>query len=84
MLRGDSAERVVARRAEWAEWREIEHWALLSEGGHCTAAHTDSHGLATWITVQEGLFGFAWMARPTDDQRAAWRNNTEQYDKGQP
>ena len=24
------------------------------------------------------------MSRPTDDQRAVWRNNTEQYDEGPP
>jgi hypothetical protein len=84
VLDGDSAERTVASREAWAEWREIEHWALLSEGGHCTAAHTDSHGLATWITIQEGLFGFAWMSRPTEEQLAAWMANEEHFDEGQP
>lgn len=79
----NSAERPVVSRKEWAEWREIEHWTLLSEGGHCTAAHMDSHGLATWITVQGGLFGFAWMSRPTPEQRQAWIEDTEHYDQGQ-
>ena len=73
----------MARGEEWAEWRDLENWALLSEGGHCTAPHMDSHGLATWITIQEGLFGFAWMSRPTSEQRTAWMGNTEHYDAGQ-
>lgn len=83
VLNGDRAERTVARGEEWAEWRDLEHWALLSEGGHCTAPHTDSHGLATWITVQEGLFGFAWMSCATNEQRTTWMGDTEHYDLGQ-
>lgn len=84
VLNGASAERAVAHRDEWAEWRDIEHWVLLSEGGHCTAAHMDSHGLATWITVQEGLFGFAWMSRPTEAQRTAWMTDPDHFDEDQP
>ncbi|KAK8851787.1 Lysine-specific demethylase 2B [Apiospora arundinis] len=80
---GNSAGRTVATREEWAEWRDIESWALLSEGGHCTAAHMDSHGLATWITIQEGHFGFAWMSRPTTEQRQDWMDDTEYYDREQ-
>ncbi|KAK8116327.1 hypothetical protein PG984_012829 [Apiospora sp. TS-2023a] len=76
----NSAGRTAATREEWAEWRDVEHWALLSEGGHCTAAHMDSHGLATWITIQEGHFGFAWMSRPTTEQRRDWMDDTEYYD----
>jgi hypothetical protein len=64
-----SAERPRGSAAEWAEWRDIERWALLSEGGYCTAPHTDSHGFATWITIQEGLFGFVWLSRPSPEQR---------------
>lgn len=26
----------------------------------------DSHGIATWIAIQEGLFVFAWKSRPTE------------------
>ncbi|KAK7994229.1 hypothetical protein PG991_015817 [Apiospora marii] len=80
---GTSAGRTVATREKWAEWRDIERWALLSEGGHCTAAHMDSHGLATWITIQEGHFGFAWMSRPTAKQRQDWMDDTEYYDQEQ-
>ncbi|KAK8029399.1 hypothetical protein PG993_010690 [Apiospora rasikravindrae] len=43
----------------------------------------DSHGLATWITIQEGQFGFAWMSRPTTEQRQAWMQDIEYYDQGQ-
>ncbi|KAK7972401.1 hypothetical protein PG988_006535 [Apiospora saccharicola] len=83
VLNGNSAERVVARREDWVLWREIESWSLLSEGGHCTAAHMDSHGLATWITVQEGDFGFAWLSRPTNEQREEWMSDPEHFDEGQ-
>lgn len=83
VLNRDSAERTVASRGDWAEWRDVEHWALLSEGGHCTAPHMDSHGLATWITLQAGLFGFMWMSRPTDQQRKEWMEDPEHYDERQ-
>ena len=83
VLNGDSAERTVARSEEWTRWRDVEQWALLSEGGHCTAPHMDSHGLATWITVQQGVFGFIWMSRPTDEQRITWMEDVGHYDDGQ-
>ncbi|KAH6697080.1 hypothetical protein F5X68DRAFT_238421 [Plectosphaerella plurivora] len=77
VLNGQSAERTKARRDDWDEWTSVEHWALMSEGGHCTAPHMDSHGLATWITVQEGLFGFVWMSRPTSLQREEWMRDPD-------
>lgn len=83
VLNADAAERAVASREDWAEWRDAEHWVLLSEGGHCTAPHIDSHGLATWITVQEGEFGFTWMSRPTDEQHTRWTEDPEHYDEEQ-
>ena len=83
VLNADGAERATTSRDDWLQWRDIEHWALLSEGGHCTAPHIDSHGLATWNTIQEGMFGFAWMSRPTDEQRTKWMEDTEYYDEGQ-
>ncbi|KAK2598210.1 hypothetical protein QQS21_005687 [Conoideocrella luteorostrata] len=83
ILNRDSAERTVATREEWAEWRDIERWALMSEGGHCTAPHMDSHGLATWITVQEGLFGFKWLSQPSQQQRNKWMEDPEQYNENQ-
>ncbi len=66
------AERGSATREQWNEWRDVLEWVLLSQGGHNTAPHTDSHGLATWITVQEGRFGFGWLSRPSAAERAAW------------
>jgi hypothetical protein len=58
VLNEDSAERVVANRKDLVEWRDIEQWVLLSEGGHYTVLHMDSHGLTTQITIQYSLFGF--------------------------
>jgi len=72
VLQGKRAERGMGSREQWNEWRDVLEWVLLSEGGHNTAPHTDSHGLATWISVQEGLFGFGWMSTPTDEERARW------------
>ncbi|VUC33276.1 unnamed protein product [Clonostachys rosea] len=83
VLNGHSAERAQVSREDWTEWRDIEHWALLSEGGHCTAPHMDSHGLATWITVQQGCFGFVWMSRPTREQCRQWMEDIDHYDHDQ-
>jgi hypothetical protein len=83
VLNGHSAERAQVSRDDWSEWKDIEYWALLSEGGHCTAPHMDGHGLATWITVQQGCFGFVWMSRPTRDQRREWMTDIEHYDDDQ-
>ncbi|KAK7225164.1 hypothetical protein V2G26_013167 [Clonostachys chloroleuca] len=83
VLNGYSAERVQVSRDDWLEWKDIEHWALLYEGGYCTAPHMDSHSLVTWITVQQGCFGFVWMLRPTGDQRREWMKDIEHYDDDQ-
>lgn len=72
VLMEGSAERVTASLQRWAEWKDVDKWALLSEGGHHTAPHMDSHGYATWITAQEGPIGFAWMSFPTEAEREAW------------
>ncbi|KAM0301552.1 hypothetical protein HYE67_006625 [Fusarium culmorum] len=42
---------------------------LLSEGGNHTPMHVDSHGLATFITVQQGEIGFGWIAHETPQDR---------------
>jgi len=83
VLMQHSAERTIATTEEWARWKDVEEWVLLAEGGHNTAPHTDSHGYATWITVQEGLFGFGWMSRPTDQERCAWMADPAHYTEGQ-
>ncbi|EFX03349.1 hypothetical protein CMQ_5399 [Grosmannia clavigera kw1407] len=72
VLNPDRAERDTATRTQWNEWRDVLEWVLLSQGGHNTSPHTDSHGLATWITVQEGLFGYGWLSRPTPEEREGW------------
>ncbi|CVL02888.1 uncharacterized protein FMAN_00313 [Fusarium mangiferae] len=41
-----------ARSAEdVGKWQTVTDWALMSQGGHNTGPHTDSHGMGTWITV---------------------------------
>jgi hypothetical protein len=83
VLMGGRAERAVARREEWNEWRDVLEWVLLAEGGHNTAPHTDSHGFGSWITVQEGHFGFGWMSRPTPEEREQWMADPQNYTGGQ-
>lgn len=72
LLDGQSAERTKANREDWNSWTDLLEWVLMSEGGHNTAPHMDSHGWSTWITIQEGYFGFGWLSRPTDKEREAW------------
>ncbi|KAH7021585.1 uncharacterized protein B0I36DRAFT_334812 [Microdochium trichocladiopsis] len=82
VLMEDSAERVVASTQEWNEWKNVLDWVLLSEGGHNTAPHMDSHGFATWITAQEGSIGFGWMSCPTEEERNSWTADPHQHTGG--
>lgn len=82
LLEGHCAERIKASREEWNEWTELLEWVLMSEGGHNTAPHMDSHGWSTWITIQEGNFGFGWLARPTDEEQEGWMNAPLSYAGG--
>jgi hypothetical protein len=45
------------------------NFLLLSEGGNHTPIHVDSHGLATFITIQQGEVGFGWIANATKQDR---------------
>lgn len=72
VLSGSTAERTVAAKEQWNEWLDVLDWVLMSEGGHNTAPHMDSHGLSTWLTVQEGEFGYGWLSKPTKEERDAW------------
>ncbi|KAK4182215.1 hypothetical protein QBC35DRAFT_510389 [Podospora australis] len=81
-LMANNAERARANPEEWNQWTNVLEWVLLSEGGNNTAPHTDSHGYATWITVQEGEIGFGWMSCPTEDERARWMASPSEYTGG--
>lgn len=82
LLEGHCAERIKASREEWNEWTELLEWVLMSEGGHNTAPHMDSHGWSTWITIQEGNFGFGWLARPTEKEQEDWMKDPLAYTGG--
>ncbi|KAH9225121.1 hypothetical protein K456DRAFT_1943790 [Colletotrichum gloeosporioides 23] len=82
VLTGRRAERAVASGEQWNEWRDVLEWVLLSEGGHNTAPHIDSHGLGTWITAQEGYIGFGWMSRPTRQEWNDWTADPQGYTGG--
>ncbi|RSL84267.1 hypothetical protein CEP52_016476 [Fusarium oligoseptatum] len=55
--------------------RPATHNLLLSEGGNHTAAHVDSHGFGTFITVHEGQFGFGWVAVKNVEDRELWEKD---------
>jgi hypothetical protein len=82
VLGAGSGERTAAVKEKWNEWTNVMEWVLMAEGGHNTAPHTDSHGLSTWITVQEGLFGFGWLSKPTQEERKAWITNPQEFTGG--
>lgn len=82
LLEGHTAERTKAHREDWNVWTELLEWVLMSEGGHNTAPHMDSHGWSTWITIQEGHFGFGWLSRPTEKERADWMADPLAYTGG--
>ncbi|KAK4119380.1 hypothetical protein N657DRAFT_559977, partial [Parathielavia appendiculata] len=67
---------------KWNEWKDVDKFALLSQGGHHTTLHMDSHGYGTWFTVQEGWIGFGWMSRPTDEERDSWMASPDCYTDG--
>lgn len=82
LLEGHTAERTKAHREDWNEWTELLEWVLMSEGGHNTAPHMDSHGWSTWITIQEGHFGFGWLSNPTEKERGDWMADPLAYTGG--
>ncbi|ROW18037.1 hypothetical protein VPNG_00019 [Cytospora leucostoma] len=82
LLEGNCGERIKASREEWNEWTELLEWVLMSEGGHNTAPHMDSHGWSTWITIQEGNFGFGWLSRPTEKEQEDWMKDPLAYTGG--
>lgn len=82
VLGRNSAHRITAGNKEYRTWHELESWALLSQGGNVTAPHTDSHGLATWISPQEAGFGFGWLSRPSKAEFTEWAEYRELLCKG--
>lgn len=83
VLSGATAQRTYADKVQWNEWLNVLDWVLMSEGGHNTAPHTDSHGYSTWITIQEGEFGYGWLSNPTKEERDAWMTNPHKLVGGQ-
>ncbi|PSN58960.1 hypothetical protein BS50DRAFT_580338 [Corynespora cassiicola Philippines] len=73
VLGGTSGERYAASVAEWNQWKDVEDWVLLAQGGAQTL-HEDSCGKATWLTVQQGQVGFGW--------RQAWSMNPADFTGG--
>jgi hypothetical protein len=83
ILEGATAERCTAQVTEWNKWRDDEDWVLLAQGGAHTLTHQDSCGKATWLTVQEGLFGFGWISHPSREEIASWSADPNGFRGGQ-
>ncbi|KAH8707503.1 hypothetical protein GQ44DRAFT_628656 [Phaeosphaeriaceae sp. PMI808] len=78
-----TAQRISTTAKRWNEWKDDEEWILLAQGGAMTLAHQDSCGKATWLTVQEGLVGFGWVSRPTEDERVKWGQDPVNFCPGE-
>ncbi|UPL03029.1 hypothetical protein LCI18_013963 [Fusarium solani-melongenae] len=70
-----SGGREEASTDDMHKWRCVTEWALMSQDGHHTGPHMDSHGLGTWITVQEGRIGFGYILPDEDFDWAAWKKD---------
>ncbi|KAK5166284.1 uncharacterized protein LTR77_008545 [Saxophila tyrrhenica] len=77
-----SEEDQVKRRGLAPGWKEVEKWALLAQAGSLTEPHQDSHGYSTYITVNQGIMGFGWLANPSEAQRKDWRTNPYAFKDG--
>ncbi|KAI6980785.1 hypothetical protein KC355_g11033, partial [Hortaea werneckii] len=71
--RGDTA----SRKGYDPGWKEVEKWALIAQAGALTEPHQDSHGYSTFITINQGIFGYGWLSNPTAEERAAWAASSD-------
>ncbi|KAI7513185.1 hypothetical protein KC347_g1760 [Hortaea werneckii] len=76
--RGDTA----SRKGYDPGWKEVEKWALIAQAGALTEPHQDSHGYSTFITINQGIFGYGWLSNPTAEERAAWAASPDHYVDG--
>lgn len=82
-LKVPSIEDHTSRRGFDQGFKEVEKWALLAQAGSLTPPHQDSHGYSTYITVQEGIVGFGWLAKPTDEEYSEWLKSPRTFTNGQ-
>lgn len=64
-------------------WKEVEKWALVAQAGALTEPHQDSHGYSTYITVNQGIFGYGWLSNPTNKEREQWSQSHHSFIGGQ-
>ena len=81
-LKLPSSGATVSRLTFEPGWKEVEKWALLAQAGALTEPHQDSHGYSTYITMNQGMMGFGWLANPSIEERAAWTANPATYTGG--
>ena len=69
----------ASRMGYTAGWEEVEKWALLAQAGALTEPHQDSYAYSTYITANQGIVGFGWLAHPSAEERAAWGDAHDTY-----
>lgn len=82
-LKHPSSDDQASRRGYTPGWKEVEKWALLAKAGALIEPHQDSHGYSTYITVNQGVIGFGWLANPTPAQRDAWLASPDTFTAGE-
>ncbi|GKU08616.1 unnamed protein product [Fusarium langsethiae] len=75
-----SAQRDTASTGEVRQHKNLFEGSLLGQRGSNTDVHLDANGFATWITPQDGEFGFIWLTRLTADDMKGWIKDRS-YDK---
>lgn len=80
-LKIKSAQRDAASTVEVWQYKNFEKGMLIGQRGANSDFHIDSNGWGTWITVQQGKFGFLFMANFSKEEREAWRKDRE-YNNG--
>ncbi|OBS15792.1 hypothetical protein FPOA_13424 [Fusarium poae] len=75
-----SAQRDAASTGEARQHKNLFEGSLVGQRGSNTDVHLDANGFATWITPQDGEFGFIWLTRLTADDMEGWIKDRS-YDK---
>jgi hypothetical protein len=65
---------------------DVERRVLIAEPGAIIGphhdSHDDSHRWETFITANEGLIGFAWLDRPTEEELCSWVKDPQGFRGG--
>ena len=85
VLNAGSSGRATAS-AKILVWHDVERRVLIAEPGAIIGphhdSHDDSHRWETFITANEGLIGFAWLDRPTEEELCSWVKDPQGFGGG--